>query len=591
MADEVQRTGGEEGGGGGAALEARVEILEDNEFKVAYFAEISADAGTITIPTGATILTDQFPGGVDAYVNTISSGQPTGENPKTAGGVVVDVTSFDASGNYVLTGTPSSFNVALIFLLKIDAKDWANLTTANIIEYTKVTVSVGVTDTDATEGSIFYAGTNGILSEDNANLFYDSTNKILYVGANSGAFTGTKAHFQDTVNSYSQVNSVNKSNGTSASSDFVATADTGTDSTNYIDMGINSSTYSDAAYTIGGALSGYIYTNGGTLTIGTQSAQALIFHTNGTLAANERMRIASDGLIYMGTNTANATGLGVVRILQGTSFIDIGERSTGNATIWLHATSVTHTTSNYTISCGTGATVVNGISTGGVILRSADSTRASFSDTAAVLTPGAATTGAVTVFSLTTPANTSQTAATETIGMLLDMATNTVQHASNNNITTNRDFLIRGRTHRFVSATGTIADAFTVFIDNAPQVGTNAAITRAWGLGVIGNAQFQTKVYIGAATTAPTALLHLAAGTATANTAPLKFTSGTNNTTAESGTIEFDNTFYMTQSDATRRQVMLATNATKTTAGAPYANDGYITARIGGTDVKLMTTA
>lgn len=34
-----------------------------------------------------------------------------------------------------------------------------------------------------------------------------------------------------------------------------------------------------------------------------------------------------------------------------------------------------------------------------------------------------------------------------------------------------------------------------------------------------------------------------------------------------------------------------ATTATKTTAAAPYTNDGYITVNIGGTDVRLMTTA
>lgn len=99
------------------------------------------------------------------------------------------------------------------------------------------------------------------------------------------------------------------------------------------------------------------------------------------------------------------------------------------------------------------------------------------------------------------------------------------------------------------------------------------------------------KIGIGTAALTPTAWLHIQAGSATANTAPLKLTAGINNTTAEAGAVEYDNTFYMTQSDATRRSVVLATNATKTTAGAPYTNDGYITVRIGGTDVKLMTTA
>jgi len=51
-------------------------------------------------------------------------------------------------------------------------------------------------------------------------------------------------------------------------------------------------------------------------------------------------------------------------------------------------------------------------------------------------------------------------------------------------------------------------------------------------------------VYIGSTSTTdytqPTARLHIAAGSATAGTAPLKFTSGTLLTTPENGAIEFD---------------------------------------------------
>lgn len=91
--------------------------------------------------------------------------------------------------------------------------------------------------------------------------------------------------------------------------------------------------------------------------------------------------------------------------------------------------------------------------------------------------------------------------------------------------------------------------------------------------------------------TSPTAYLHLAAGEAAASRAPLKFTTGTNQTTAEAGTMEYNNTFHLTNSDATRRHVVLAPNTTKVTAGAPYTNDGYIVMNIGGTDFKIMTTA
>ena len=50
------------------------------------------------------------------------------------------------------------------------------------------------------------------------------------------------------------------------------------------------------------------------------------------------------------------------------------------------------------------------------------------------------------------------------------------------------------------------------------------------------------KVGIGIGDSSPSAFLHLPAGTATANTAPLKLTTGTNLTTAENGAFEFDGT-------------------------------------------------
>ena len=122
-------------GGISPADAARITTLENNEYKVAYFTEINSDTGTIITPAGATILLDQFSGGVDAYVSTISSSQPTGNNPITAGSVVVDVSSFDALGNYTLSDIPSTYPVALIYILKIKAKDWINLDTDNILEW------------------------------------------------------------------------------------------------------------------------------------------------------------------------------------------------------------------------------------------------------------------------------------------------------------------------------------------------------------------------------------------------------------------------------------------------------------------------
>lgn len=50
----------------------------------------------------------------------------------------------------------------------------------------------------------------------------------------------------------------------------------------------------------------------------------------------------------------------------------------------------------------------------------------------------------------------------------------------------------------------------------------------------------------------PTALLRLKAGTSSSNTAPLKFTSGTNLSTVENGTVEYDGNNYYFSSGNTR---------------------------------------
>lgn len=83
-----------------------------------------------------------------------------------------------------------------------------------------------------------------------------------------------------------------------------------------------------------------------------------------------------------------------------------------------------------------------------------------------------------------------------------------------------------------------------------------------WQIGEAANPSFVTNhagtyTYVrrgnfGVGIAQPSAALHLKAGTATASTAPLKFTSGTNLTTPEAGAVEFDGTNYFVTSSTVR---------------------------------------
>ena len=75
---------------------------------------------------------------------------------------------------------------------------------------------------------------------------------------------------------------------------------------------------------------------------------------------------------------------------------------------------------------------------------------------------------------------------------------------------------------------------------------------------------------IGVQTTNPTAYLHIKAGSATAGTAPLKLTSGTNNTTAEAGAFEYNGTnLFFTRSGTTRENVITTSAVNSVSATLP----------------------
>ena len=129
------------------------------------------------------------------------------------------------------------------------------------------------------------------------------SNNNLVVGNNYTILPNVVGQFTGNSALYIQVNLENQTS--SGSGDFVVTADDGSDTDHYIDMGINGSTYSDAAYSALKAHDGYLYvassgTGKGNLAIGTTNSTGRVNFTVGGLETANIVGYVDSTGIYSG---------------------------------------------------------------------------------------------------------------------------------------------------------------------------------------------------------------------------------------------------------------------------------------------------
>lgn len=233
----------------------------------------------------------------------------------------------NTSGAFTISGAHTHTANVVLVGNSLSVLSVGNTTTNTVINSTAIVAQ----SNSAQFGTAFYSFANGFVSIGNnapSNTFSVNGNQFLsgklqlgaMVGYDFGA--GALIEIDANQNTYAQFVMQNANNGIAASGDLVITADTGNDSVNFLDIGINSSGYNQAAYNIGGALDAYIYSSNSNLTIGTASAREVVFHAGGTTSTDRKLTINATAVTF-----ANSVAL-VANGANGTS----GQVLTSNGT-------------------------------------------------------------------------------------------------------------------------------------------------------------------------------------------------------------------------------------------------------------------
>jgi hypothetical protein len=387
-----------------------------------------------------------------------------------------------------------------------------------------------------------------------------------------------------------------------------------------------------------GSPTGFLYTGGAhtTLAASTEAidvnynlARTVQFAT-GALTTQRAMYFSAPTYAFVGASTiTNAYGMqidqpvagtnatitnpfalfvnGRLRVGSGNSGFIVRDNTSSSTNCAIYSTNITPSNLNHSIMFDGGTTRINAASS--TVIMTVDSNAITSFAATGVST---SLTVAASIFNVTN-ASTSSSAAVST----LTMSSN--GHAGQFGILIiNSTTATAGTTQTFLSVNKTNIDATTAQELNIEYATRDNATSRASGTisyrysNVTSGSQvtrftFRTltggttkndsqifdgyNAFFGGSTT-PTARVHLAAGSATASTAPLKFTSGTNLSSIENGAVEFDGTNYYASANSIRYSAYLqARTATKTANYTTVASDVFIPVDTSGGAVTITLIA
>jgi filamentous hemagglutinin len=245
-----------------------------------------------------------------AFAQFSSTQVYTGGNGINVAGTIItakvdnDTTAFDGTGNIVVKAsanlTTPNIGAATGTSLIVNGNITANNISANsFLAATTINATGNITGGNINSNGL--ANIAGTVATGNLTVtgFANISGNLSAIGnvrvGQDLSFSAAYANLQyaGSANNYVQLVAQNKDNGSAASTDFVATADNGTDNDTYIDMGINSSGYNQPAFALQGVNDGYLYvagnttTGGGNLVLSTLENNDIIFSTGGANTGDE----------------------------------------------------------------------------------------------------------------------------------------------------------------------------------------------------------------------------------------------------------------------------------------------------------------